>query len=44
MSVMYVTTYLLEAHFPLGNAQYASFAFVMANFIASVMGMSVVER
>ncbi|TMS35619.1 hypothetical protein L596_002982 [Steinernema carpocapsae] len=42
--IIYLSTDLLEDHFPSEIAQFASFAFILANFVASVCGMFAVDR
>uniref|UniRef100_A0A915D8G0 Cysteine synthase n=1 Tax=Ditylenchus dipsaci TaxID=166011 RepID=A0A915D8G0_9BILA len=42
--IIYLSTELLEAHFETEFAQYSSFAFISANFIASLIGMCAVEK
>ncbi|KAH7717212.1 Protein F14E5.1 [Aphelenchoides avenae] len=42
--IIFISTDLLEAHFEAEMAQWSSFAFITANFFASLVGMCVVEK
>ncbi|KAF7633237.1 hypothetical protein Mgra_00007338 [Meloidogyne graminicola] len=42
--IIYISTDLLEAHFDANASQYSSFAFICANFVASVVGTCSVEK
>ncbi|CAK5073376.1 unnamed protein product [Meloidogyne enterolobii] len=42
--IIYISTDLLEAHFDANASQYSSFAFICANFVASVIGTCSVEK
>lgn len=42
--IIYISTDLLEAHFNANASQYSSFAFICANFVASIFGTFSVEK
>ncbi|RCN26791.1 hypothetical protein ANCCAN_27482, partial [Ancylostoma caninum] len=43
-SIIYLSTDMLEVHFPEGVAQLASLIFIVANFMAGMAGMFIIER
>jgi hypothetical protein len=42
--IIFISTDLLEGNFDNEMAQYSSFSFILANFLASILGMCVVEK